>query len=1338
MKIYLQKTRLLIKLITSFINGSKNIRFGKESENKKEDILLKGIIKLHTLECLREECPLTKFIRNPGNYNVQKQCLLNYMTIYFNSGLKHFPFSKELILYYTQFNFKNRSNLNSVRTNISLLQNSNNTNKINFITFMLSKDIHNMKSKNEMGELSNYGQEHELIIKKFKRLRYLIENCTKLYGDFWGIFATNVTNNLNNKKIYNLGQKLNIYLKEINTLWENELKQRKIDSETEVTIQLYSRFLREILWNRKKSEEINKKLNNEIQHNHDIKKLTDAKNAEDNSLDAEVENPNFIVYSTSNEKGDCSITQCTSSFANLIGYMKSEIIGKKIEILMPEIFRIGHSKMLAEKVKKLHLNHKSDRGSYREKENKISFLIMKSKMGYLIPLNAKLTINEDSDFTNSFIIKANMEQKDKKSVYAYYILTKNDFSICGMSSSAINLGLSNDILNKYIINIDLLIRDTNLENIDFIEKIKEYEEELKEVIWIYPNLIYPKDKIFTEIKNEDIPDLIMASHKKKIFMQINTMKFGESDIIGYVFKIVDSTSKKNTENFEPKSCIPNSNKEILFDLLTLNYIRTAIVSEKKENKNFRENEDNNIDNEKQNAKSHRDKKLKNISNRDDIVDSSDEDNKNSFMELTKEKIMEMQTKDCKEVENFIDQLPYYGADIFMEKHRPNREKYPVGKGHDALIKISIGIFHKRIERKINSNPELMRRYKGTNTDDSQNEENKNINDITHQFSSDISNFLANIFKTNSIMHIKLISLIFFLIFLFIIIIEFIFTFLNIQKIKDNIFKMSNAYKLLEDIGFIKYCVTEIILCSVYGQPYIILVGYQMTLYDDVVWLQDELAVLSEDFRSIFEQFSISLRTGFSKDYQELISNNTQVLIYTLINGKEETQNLSFISAMNRIPATIFHVSTISPLGDTNILNIRERNLYELMVNLLNGYYMYTKRLSLILAQDAVDSAKNSIVGTITFYSSFVFAIAFLIFIWYLLANLILERQRPINLFLTIKKQIFEDLKNASESFSNKLLNKLIGNEDNEEENQKDYQTNIKDSDINIVKFKASNDYKSKGKSNKEQLPDYIKLVIFFVLIQVYIIFKFFYSRNYIESVKKFLDVFNITYYSFCDIIINIDLSKQFIHNRTMPIFYHKNSEMGIDKESPFYTTFYNIANSFEEMIIKTSKTDSFLKNNYLDTFTTFLYQNFSNEVFIDTEYMPNLNLLGLLDSGFIPVVNNIFEKLRFVWIECHENKANTINDLRWCDIDYLVLYIVKPWYKEIIKIMHDEANKFLNGAKVVQISLFIIVIVIFILSYFIFWKSYEESLTLLLSRSFDLIKLIPEEIKYIIVSKLNE
>ena len=449
-----------------------------------------------------------------------------------------------------------------------------------------------------------------------------------------------------------------------------------------------------------------------------------------------------------------------------------------------------------------------------------------------------------------------------------------------------------------------------------------------------------------------------------------------------------------------------------------------------------------------------------------------------------------------------------------------------------------------------------------------------------------------------------------------------------------------------------------------------------------------------------------------------------------------TQYLPYSVAMTRIPTTIFYVSTI--IDESKELNITERNTYELIHNLLNGYFISVRELTLILAEDAVISSKTSAAGIITFYSSFVLAITFLIFIWEILSNFLIERQRPINLFLTIKKQIFEDLKNASEAFSNKLLNKLIGNEDNEEENQKDYQTNIKESDINIIKFKAPNDYKAKGKHNKEQLRDFIKLVLFFVIIEAYMIFKFFYSRNYIENTKKFLDIFNITYYSYVDIIINIDLSKQFIYNKTMPIFYYKNSETSIDRESPFYSMFYNLANSFEEMIIKTSKTSSFLNNDFRDTFSFYLYQNFSDKIFIDTEYMPNMKLLNLLHEGFKPVVYNIFEKLRFVWMECYTDSENTINDLRWCDIDYLVLYVVRPWYQEIIEILHDEANRYLNGAKLVQISLFIVVIVLFILSYFILWKSYEESLTLLLERSFDLIKLIPKEIKYIIVSKLNE
>ena len=506
-------------------------------------------------------------------------------------------------------------------------------------------------------------------------------------------------------------------------------------------------------------------------------------------------------------------------------------------------------------------------------------------------------------------------------------------------------------------------------------------------------------------------------------MQISIIKYDNSDILGYAFKIVDSKSLKKKENIEEEFLIPNNNKEILFNLLSLNYIRTEIVSEKVGNRNF-SLIDYNIRNEKNNGNTSKDEiKETNISKTEEIAESSSE-RKKIIVELTKDKILEMQTKESKDIENFINQLSYYGKDVFLEKHRPNKEKYPVGKGHESLIKITIRQFLVKIEKQINLKSELMRKYKGQeNEDDSQNKDIKNISEINQEFSSDTSNYLANIFKSKSILYIKITTLIFFLAFLLIIILEFIFSILNIQEIKDNIYKMRNAYKLSEDIGFIKYCISEVVLVELYKEDYIILKGYNMTAEKNIIWLKEELEMYGFDFRSVYENFSANSESDYSQKYQELVSNSTQILIFTLSNGKETNLTIPFSTAMTRITTSTFYVSTLT--DESIVLDMTERNVYELMFNLLNGYYSYTNQLSLILAEDALNSSKTSIFVTIIFYASFAFVILFLVFIWNLLSKLLMERLRPINLFLTIKKQIFEDLKNASEDFSNKLLNKLI-------------------------------------------------------------------------------------------------------------------------------------------------------------------------------------------------------------------------------------------------------------------------------------------------------------------------
>jgi hypothetical protein len=161
--------------------------------------------------------------------------------------------------------------------------------------------------------------------------------------------------------------------------------------------------------------------------------------------------------------------------------------------------------------------------------------------------------------------------------------------------------------------------------------------------------------------------------------------------------------------------------------------------------------------------------------------------------------------------------------------------------------------------------------------------------------------------------------------------EFIFTILNVQKIKINIFQMRNAYKLLEDLCYIKYCVTELVLIDKYGDNYAILIGYKMQKIEDVIWLQEELEKYSFDFSNIYENFTDIHPTEFSERYQNFLSNNTQVLIYTLTNGQETNQTISFTAMMNRIPSTLFYVSAIKE--DTIPLNLSERNLYDLMLNI---------------------------------------------------------------------------------------------------------------------------------------------------------------------------------------------------------------------------------------------------------------------------------------------------------------------------------------------------------------------------------------------------------------------
>ena len=391
---------------------------------------------------------------------------------------------------------------------------------------------------------------------------------------------------------------------------------------------------------------------------------------------------------------------------------------------MPSIFIDGHQKKVEEFIKTMHFQKNSEKDSFRDGEKKKTFILIKNKMGYLVPLNAKFSIFDDTDFTNSFIIKAQLEASDIKSNYSYYILANPEFNIEGISSSSIHLGLTMDLLKKYVIKLNILIRTGKDNNLNLFDEYKDYTMEQKKVIWVFPEVIYPKND---EMKNKDRPiqDLIKISNKNKFYLQIFEMKYKEDQIIGFVFKLSEIKKKNcNKDEISSEELRPPLKNEVIFDLLSLHYIRTVIVQEKSGFRNLREKEDENENEELiSNKVSEKKKKKKKRENKIE-EESSSNDERVEFI-LTKDKILELQTKDSIGIKAFINLLPFYGDEINLIKHRPNKEKYTVGKAQEPSIKIDVNKFTKRLDAKLKENPEIYKKIKNMKTENRKRESNEN-------------------------------------------------------------------------------------------------------------------------------------------------------------------------------------------------------------------------------------------------------------------------------------------------------------------------------------------------------------------------------------------------------------------------------------------------------------------------------------------------------------------------------------------------------------------------------------------------------------------------------------
>ena len=82
--------------------------------------------------------------------------------------------------------------------------------------------------------------------------------------------------------------------------------------------------------------------------------------------------------------------------------------------------------------------------------------------------------------------------------------------------------------------------------------------------------------------------------------------------------------------------------------------------------------------------------------------------------------------------------------------------------------------------------------------------------------------------------------------------------------------------------------------------------------------------------------------------------------------------------------------------------------------------------------------------------------------------------------------------------------------------------------------------------------------------------------------------------------------------------------------------------------------------------------------------------------------------------------------------------ILRNWFDKIESLMWDIFNDYLRKAKVVHTIIFVVLQCFLLLYYVIIWRRKFIEIKTVIQKSQELINLIPEEIKYIMVDKINE
>lgn len=616
---------LLLQNINKFENGEsvfKQIRYflelvDKKYKDRKSNILLKGYIYLHEEYCTLQDCPLKKYLKEceksektSVNVNVN-----GTQTGYGMESVNNLHTSGPVLTQVgggtTLLNTANSTSLGQVHSEAdlylfqyALLMYQNGISKfpsctslrMNYAFFLMERMNNSKKSLIELKNCEKYDPsfEEQFIIFRFHQnqtgdddddddddegldivsniaynnyynmFKECLTNITEIYTEFWNLLLNHSQKSEEDlTKMNEYGEKINKLIEEIKINYEEMEKLKYNDEEV---LSLYSDFFQDILNDNTQAEYYRSRLR-DIQGN---AVLREGDKREANEIQGLPVSDEFEYIFLSAEPSTIgTIIKISLGICKMFGYTQTDLVGKHIDFIMPDMYQQLHKQVLISKLNKYtHLMNQNSRnnvkgnqkGAYRE-----IFAFGKDKSKYAVPLALKVTLLSTQDQSELFFASRIMNDDlyndiniktptpgvpsiNNFNMKVCYVLTDLDFIVQFYTPNAIAfLGFKGNTTGNIDITKSISDLNNNEERFD-VGKMSKSEVFKKKYF-------DPKVIIWKTLLNEE---------EEQVFhLESTTDKIKSKGIINYSQKIILNTNPINKTLSSSKNEMGRKNTQYL-------------------------------------------------------------------------------------------------------------------------------------------------------------------------------------------------------------------------------------------------------------------------------------------------------------------------------------------------------------------------------------------------------------------------------------------------------------------------------------------------------------------------------------------------------------------------------------------------------------------------------------------------------------------------------------------------------------------------------------------------------------------------------------------------------